>query len=569
VDRIAAYLRNVQVFAGLPEDLLERLASQVDEVSFHAGEWILRTGESADSLFVIRSGQVDVIDEGPPETTIRALRRGDVLGELGLLGQGTRSASARARRDVELIRLSQVAFEALVAESHSFAIGLTRSMGIQLAASRTPITASTPPTTVAVIGLNAGAPTVDVSAALTEALSQFGTVARFTSGDLSAIDKAVTQVDRVVLCGGLDPDDEWSRLCIRESDLVLVVATAGPDDAWLQRSTELRGCEMLVLARSVSQDTIDRFQPRQVQVVPDPTHRQRALEALARRLAGRSLGVVLSGGGARAFAHVGVLEVLAQSGLRIDRIAGVSLGSIIAGGTAQGLSPDELRQAIEETFARSNPTNDYVPPVHSLLRGAKTRRVLGQLFGERVIEELPLRFFCVSCDLVTRQAVVHTTGPVADSVYASLAIPGIFPPVVTNDGRLLVDGGVLNNLPVASMSLTGEGPVIAVDVTGRTGQARRPQRSRLRQFGHPIRRLLTGSEDETPLLGETIVRAMTVGSSDTVFAARKHADLVISPQVDGIGLMEWKALSSATEVGRRAAHLALSSNPEWLASVRS
>jgi NTE family protein len=133
----------------------------------------------------------------------------------------------------------------------------------------------------------------------------------------------------------------------------------------------------------------------------------------------------------------------------------------------------------------------------------------------------------------------------------------VFPPVATNDGRLLVDGGVLDNLPVETMAASGEGPVIAVDVTGRASRLPRTPRPRIARLGRPLRRALTGSEAEIPRLGETIVRTLTVGSIDTVAAARAHADLVITPPVDGVGLSEWKSLDRVRELGRQAAREAL------------
>ncbi len=117
VTHSVAFLRNVPVLAGLSDELLERLAGEVEEVQVRAGDWILREGETADSLFIVRSGRVEVIDEGPPEALIRVLRRGDVLGELALLREGTRSASARARRDTELLELGRAPFEALIQEA--------------------------------------------------------------------------------------------------------------------------------------------------------------------------------------------------------------------------------------------------------------------------------------------------------------------------------------------------------------------------------------------------------------------------------------------------------------------
>jgi NTE family protein len=557
----ARFLRNVPVLAHLSDELLGQLAGQVREIRVAAGDWIMHEGDAADSLFILRSGRVDVIDEEPPETLIRVLRRGDVLGELALLRQGTRSASARARRDTELLELGRAAFEALIQEAPSFALGLTRAMGAQLAASRTPVVAATPPRTIAVVGLDEAAPVAEAAETVAAALAEHGSVARLGEGELTAIAQAEGDADRVILRGGPGPGDQWTDLCVREADVVIALSTGGLDRAWWPRTTALQGCELVVFGPAVPSGALDALQPREVQVIVEASRRRSALEATARRLAGRSLGVVLSGGGARAFAHLGVLEELGAAGLRFDRVAGVSLGSLVAAAAAAGFTSEDMYDAFKRNFADTNPSNDFVPPAYSLIRGAKARRLIANEFGERRIEELPGRFFCLSSDLIAREGVVHRTGRVADAVYASMALPGVFPPVATPDGRLLVDGGVLDNLPVATMARTGEGPVIAVDVTGRMGQLKRRRRSGLARLGRSARRALTGSEAEIPRLGETIVRTVTVGSIDTVAAARLHADLVITPQVDGVGLMEFDALARVRELGRQAAREALAAHP--------
>ncbi|MFL5859519.1 MAG: patatin-like phospholipase family protein [Solirubrobacteraceae bacterium] len=559
--RTAAFLRNVPVLAGLSEALLERLAGQVTERRVRGNGWVMREGEPADSMFIVSSGRVEVLDEGPPEALIRVLRRGDVLGELALLRQGTRSASVRARHDAQLLELGREAFEALIQEAPSFALGLTRSMGAQLAASRSPIVAATPPKTIAVIGLDERAPVDEVAGGLAAALAKEGSVARLHTGDLPAIDQAERDADRVIMRAGRDPADSWTQLCVREADLVFAVTAGVPQARWLAEAGALHGCELLVLGAPVANTTLDQLQPREVQVVGEESQTVAALEMCARRLAGRALGIVLSGGGARALAHLGVLEVLRDAGLRLDRVGGVSLGSLVAAATAAGFTPQGMYEAFEHGFVDGNPSNDFVPPAYSLIRGAKTRKLLQAAFGERRIEELPLRFYCVSCDLVARDSVVHRTGRVADAIYASLAIPGVFPPVAV-DGRLLVDGGVLDNLPVATMARTGEGPVIAVDVTGRTGHFGGAQRGVVARLGRPVRHALTGNDAEIPRLGETIVRTLTVGSIDTIAAARLHADLIIGPRVEGIGLMDWKAFPRVVELGRQAAREALEANPD-------
>jgi NTE family protein len=256
-----------------------------------------------------------------------------------------------------------------------------------------------------------------------------------------------------------------------------------------------------------------------------------------------------------------VLEELDAAGVSFDRIAGVSLGSLVAASAAAGFTHEERYEAFRGAFVEGNPTNDYAPPAYSLIRGHKARRLIAEVFGERRIEELPLRFFSQSVDLISHETVLHRTGRIVDAVYPSMAIPGVFAPVSTPDGRLLVDGGVLDNLPVATMSRTGEGPVIGVDVGGKRGDFHKQHSPRVNRILTPVRRALTGSEAEVPRIGETIIRTVAVGSIDSAVAAERDADLAITPDVDAIGLLDWKMFPRMRELGRRAAREALDANP--------
>jgi NTE family protein len=565
--RTAFLLRHAPILADLEDELLERVAGEVSQVAVPAGAWIMREGDPADSMFIVREGRIEVLHEGSPETLLRVLRRGDVLGELALLREGRRTASARALRDTELLKLGRAAFQRLIEQVPGFALGLTRGLGDQLAARRGPLASAISPRTIAVVGLDAAAPTAELGESLAAELAGHGDTARLRGGDLGTIDQAERDNRTVVLVASPSPDDRWTRLCLSEADVVLAVTGGVPDPIWMTQLPALRDCELMVLGPSAPSATLAALQPREVQVIAVPAARPAAMASTARRLSGRALGIVLSGGGARAFAHLGVLEELQAAGLHFDRLGGVSLGSLMAAMTALGLPSEEIYETCKRGFVETNPTRDFTVPAFSLIRGATTRRLLRDYFGERRIEELPRRFFCVSCDLVRREAVVHRTGPIVDAVYPSLAIPGVFPPVPDGHGRLLVDGGVVDNLPVATMARRGEGPVIAVDATGPVGQFKRPQRPRTARLRRPLRRALTGSEDPIPSLGETIVRTIAVGSSDTVAAARLHAEAVITPDVAGIGLMDWKAIDRVRRLGREAARRALDSDHELLARL--
>jgi predicted acylesterase/phospholipase RssA len=228
------------------------------------------------------------------------------------------------------------------------------------------------------------------------------------------------------------------------------------------------------------------------------------------------------------------------------------------------LTAEEVFALESRGFLDRNPTGDYTLPVYALLRGRRTQRLLAGAFGSVRIEELPTRFFAVSTDLNSRSLVVHRTGPLHEAVFASLAIPGVFPPVPTPEGRLLVDGGVLDNLPVEPMAQEAEGPVIAVDIGGFGGWAPDRQRS-APAWRASARSLIAGRVDPLPTLTETMLRTLLVGSRDTAAAARRHADLVITPDVGGVGMLEWKQLPRMREAGRAAVRRLLESDPDALA----
>jgi NTE family protein len=258
------------------------------------------------------------------------------------------------------------------------------------------------------------------------------------------------------------------------------------------------------------------------------------VRAAARRLAGRSIGIVLSGGGARGFAHIGVLEELQSAGIAIDRVGGCSMGGFIGAMFALGMEPDEIDARCYEEWVRRNPLTDYRLPRHSLIRGDRVTAMLSRNLDGR-IEELPRDFFCVSGDLVTAELFVHRRGELYRAVGASMSLPGLVAPALVDD-RMLVDGGVLNNLPVDVMAATGEGPVIAVDVTTRFERSPSPPVS---SNGRHARHGRNGDEPRLPGFTEALTRSLLLGSVGPAEAARAQADLVIAPPNDGVGMLEW------------------------------
>jgi predicted acylesterase/phospholipase RssA len=349
----------------------------------------------------------------------------------------------------------------------------------------------------------------------------------------------------VLLLAGT-PGTDWATRCARQADRAVVMVGDVPADGLPVRRALPRGADIALAGPSDDPAAVALLADigaRSSQRIRPGASGSEDAAALARRVTGRSVGLVLSGGGARGLAHIGVIEELVAAGIVIDRVAGASMGAFIGALLAAGLAPDEIDHHCYQEWVRRNPANDYRVPRVSFIRGARVQAMLERLLP-RAFEDLVLPFQCVSTDLTTGELVPHRRGPLPLAVAASMALP-VFAPPVRLDNRLLVDGGVLDNLPVAAMAADREGPIIASDV----GLA---DDRHLDRVNLPLR---------DPSLPETLYRLINLGSEDTVAAARRHAQLVILPDQDGVGWLEFHQLDRMREHGRRAAAHALETAP--------
>jgi len=572
----ADFLARAPIFAPLSESVRTAIAGRSSEVSVAAGEWLFRQGDEADALFVIRAGRLEVVGENG--SVMRVLGRGAALGELGLLTSMPRSASVRAARDSDLIVIDRDHFDKLLAEQPKVSMAMTRALGAQLRESVGSLPQSRAvPVTIALVALDREAPVPDLAERLSIALARHGKVERLDGTETEIakrdvdpvaayaplLDRAESLNDQVVLVAGSPFErDPWTRFCLKQADRILAVGSGGEPPPEAASRPELRGCDLV--AWNVTQGSgalgawAAALDPGETHAVGSETLDE-DVERMARRLAGRSLGLVLSGGGARAFSHIGVLEELEAAGVTIDRVAGVSMGAFIGGMFAMGMGWEEIDARCYEEWIRRRPLADYTIPRHSLIRGDRARAMLDRTFGTASIEELRRSFFTGAAELRTGDLVISRWGPLWETVGFSFCLPVLAAPQVRGR-QLLVDGSLVDNLPVASMAELGEGPIVAVDAKasferpagdpGPTGNGDRGPR-----------------EERTPSLGETLTRVLLIGSSNTSKAAERYANLTIKPRARGVGLLEFHQLDAAREAGRVAAREALESAPVGLFSA--
>jgi len=369
---------------------------------------------------------------------------------------------------------------------------------------------------------------------------------------------------RTILYAAEPTRSAWTRRCVCQADRLLMVAwgeadpAPGPAEDAIQ-AQGLRTRKELVLLHpprvTRPSGTARWLAPRQLHVhhhlrLNDGAHYRH----LARALAGQAVGLVLSGGGARGFAHVGVLRALDDLGIEIDRTGGTSMGALIGAAFALGLSYVDIVGLAKE-FANPRQLFDYTLPFVSLMATQKITNVLRELFGEVDIEDLWHPYFCVSSNLARAEPVVHQSGSLWRAVRASIAIPGVFCPVL-HHGDLLVDGGIMNNLPLDIMhGLLDGGPILGVHVSPPS------EKRKSYQFGDSVsgwqvlrsRVNPLSKRMKVPSLVGTMMRTMEINSAYRYKSMQSLADLLIQPDVRQFGILDFASYEPIIEAGYQAA----------------
>ena len=548
------------LLADVGEAGLKRLLAEANWFSLPGGMLLDRSGENHRALFLVITGCLGVFvsDEHGGKRLVAQVPPGETVGEMSLISGEAQSAQVVALRDTELLRISPEGFENLTSRHPRVMFNLMRMLVHRLSETTRQAADRARPKTFAIVPLQEGLTHMPIAERLAAALRDMGSRAAVL--DTSAADHETEWFNDFeaahdfVFYRGDTPDSAWTHLCLRQADRVLLLARADeplplkPLDlpAFKERSTGLPQL-LLLHPEGRTQDLPEHFALRSGLFESHYHVRQGRVDdirRLARSVAGRAVGLVFAGGGARGFAHIGVAKALAEAGVPFDYLGGTSMGAIIAAGLALEWSIDELTARMREAFVENNPLNDYTLPLIALVRGKRVSELLRAHFGEVRIEEMPKPFFCVSSDLTIGRIHVHREGLLWRALRASVSLPGILPPV-THHGHLLVDGGVMNNLPVDIIGQYSKGPIIASDVTGeldlRVSDSHYGERS--------IWSLLWQRMRGTPSIVSILMRSGTVGSEAQRRLVREHADFLFEPPLEDIGLRDWKKLDRAVAEG--------------------
>ncbi len=525
------------------------------------GGWpLFHMGEPAEALHFVTAGTLIVVRPGANNTDeiIGYVRAGEPVGEMALIGGGEHTASVFALRDTELLRIGRADYDRIWHAHPALLESLARRMLLRARQPRPDLRSSAPK----VFTLMAASPSVAIESLARDLRSRINGLglkcaALFEEGasdhPTTFFEDVERENDIVLIAARLQPTP-WFRLALRQADRIWLFARRDarpsrpmpliPDENAAAQRFRLIDLVMLEEGGPVAADPKDWIEA----VGASRLLRWRTdadADRLARMITGKSVGLVLAGGGARAYAHVGVLAALAEARVPIDLIGGTSMGAIIAAGVALGWSNVELDTRLRHGFVDSNPLSDYRLPVVAMTYGRIVEKRLAENFGDARIEDMRVPYFCVATDLASGHQSVFRSGLVRDALRASIALPGILPPVIDHEA-ILVDGAVLNNLPTDVMGAMHRGLTIGVDVA-------QAQMIHAADFANPpgfLGWVLRHGLKAPPPIVSLLIRTATIGIDPA--AGRKSCDILIAPELGDVEIRDWKAYDVAVHAGYEA-----------------
>lgn len=575
-------LRLCHLFVDLNENIVRQLINELEICSIPSNTVLYKQGEIADDLCIVIDGQFQV--NRPTESSYEnfsVVGRGETIGEIGVICQSLRVVNVLAIRDSTIARLSRFSYEKIL-QAYPLEINqtfiksvinkLTKHEKIQFQSTETFVLAM----------LSVHLSKVKIIRQLVDALSEYGLTTPITSDivDSAFGKKGVAQssfqddtnhsllqwiseqeiAHRYIVFVIDDSMTAWTARCLRQADHVLFVVDA-------QDSTDINVLEATILKELKDKGTkktllINHFNSD----IPTDSLlwlKQRNINRhhhlrdgnktdfgrIARFLTGNAVGVVFGGGGARGFAHIGVIRAFQELNIPIDLVGGNSMGALIAAQYALQWNHQKMLNITQQLCLQGD---RFTLPLMSIFSGKKMTQGLMKMFGNRYIEDLWLHFFSVSCNISRAKVMTHDSGSLLAAVLNSNAPPGLFPPQIV-DGDLLVDGALLNNVPVDIMAKYYEGnTIIAIDVNAREDLLNNTGNQGGMSGWHLLLNKLNpwGRKIITPNILAILSRASIIGG----LAQRKKlmegvADLYLQPPVNQFSLMAYKDAEKIEKVG--------------------
>ena len=487
------FLAQIEPFARLDAATRATIAERFELIHIPRGEMLVRQGDFSDRLYIVVTGRFAVLrGEANPVAEIAA---GQPVGEIAFFAGGPRTASVRAERDSVVLALSWTEFDGLAARLPELWPSVTSALAKRLADTTAGRCGSgfVAPKTLALCragqrplqprfvdefkrncAKRSNTLFLDSQSAGSH-LDLSGTDAPRQAFQFNDLEKHYDQV--VYICD--EELSDWSHRALRQADQVLLIADA-----------RAAGTLHRLTPNALEEVTASLHEPDNVRLVllhanyapvVKGTHRwldQRPfvglhhhvalgrdadLERLMRFVTGKALGVVASGGGAFTAAHIGMFQALQEAGYDFDCFGGTSGGAAMAAAFACAVDAEFIDRHTHQMFVTRKAMGRWNWPRYSLLDHTVFDACLAELYPAPDVADIWVPYFAAATNLTLNKLEVLRRGPLWKAIRASAAIPALFPPVFQN-GEMLVDGCLIDNIPLRSMREIKEGPNVVLDL---------------------------------------------------------------------------------------------------------
>jgi NTE family protein len=609
------------IFGELDQEQFAKLKPLLKTTELPGGSILMRQGDASDEIYLVLAGrlQASILDEDQQRIILSDIGRGEPIGEMGVISGAPRTATITALRDCLLVSLTGTDFKSVLQSWPGAALPLASKL-IDRLSPKNRVNRKTPRV------VNLCVLPVHPECLASPLANEFGTFlmqAQRRSGmdeaslvvhDRQSIDVALgagvadadanSPADYRRLLAWLDEqeirhemqlfaadawDSPWTRLCLRFADHVLLVADADGDaklsdveqqylsgaapimtvkqSLWLlhpdDRKIPANTARWLTARTHIPIDGMSHFHCRR--------GKQSDWQRLARIVSGHACGIVLAGGGARGFAHLGVMRALEEQGIDWDMAGGTSIGAVMAAYAAMDL-PSTLVTTLAGHAFENNPTGDFNWfPMMSLLRGHRLKTVIRDAVVDALeenvkIEDLWKPFFCVASNYSRAQVEIMRMGTLDLAITASVSIPAAFPPILVN-GDLLIDGGSFNNYPVDVMRASGASRIIGVDLS-RDNYWPLSFQTMPSSWQLLVDRVLRTRKHRRfkglPNLGAIVLNVSLMTGASYQKKMRELVDLQFQPDISRIGLLDWKAFAQVVDLGLQHARERLTADDKVL-----
>lgn len=553
-----------RLFGEADPDTLNQLLEKGEFIKLQTGDYLFNEGEKDHEMYIVLKGRLRALKtENKKIRILGDIGSCEVVGEIAFFTAEPRMASIIAIRKSTVLKISQKIYQELIVQNPNISSVISKLIINRLKRNEFQKNKNIPPKNIAIFNLHAEHTLDEFITKIKSYFSdkkenifiinqpQKGILETETDFDLFEERSGIN----ILLCDNSNMD--WSRQCLIYADLIIVASPFNQKTELTFAEKELqiyshdllhKKTYLLLFHPNNSQTPVGtqkwlKHRPIDMQLHIRP-HLQKDINRFCRIISHTALGLVLGGGGAKGFAHIGVVQALYEKGVEIDFLGGTSSGALYGIGMSFiDFEFDKIHQVNESGVKRKLTSRDFALPLVSMMTFRKFKKYLLEIYSNHHLEDIWVNSYCVSTNFTQAKIHIHRSGILWKQISASMAIPGVFPPVVI-DKNLHVDGGVMDNMPIDSMFHYPVDRIIAVSLSGISGREvdyyETPSSWQI--VWDKIKRT---KKYRIPSLSSIVVNSLTINSTQRQKLQKSKATHYLELKLKGVGLLDdskWKEI---------------------------